>query len=770
MSKILKIAGVGLFIFSVWKITAPPSIGWVDSGVIAAAANTLGIPNPPGFPLYLIIANLFSRIPAGSAVFRLQLLSMLSGLGIIYIVWKLSGKFTENEKSGQAASLAAALATAFSYGVWSQSVNIETYAFTNFLLFSWLWLAICRKGLIYGRNLIILGFLAGVSLGVNPTIAVLIPAAGWWVWRHNRSTGRQVMAAAVAGLLGFAIIYSYLPLRAAAHPFLNWGDPVTVSRIRNHLFGSGLNIYEPETNSINGFTWQPVIIWESFRHFWELAIWQFTPLLFLLVVAGAYKMFKKFREEFYLLLIPFIFNLLFVSLYYGGNQESWMITSWVIFGIWLGIGIAATAAKFQIVLVGVIPLLFWFPLADRSKLNLIDRYAVDMYKNVPTESVIVGSGDFFNSLTAFTHEVSGYRKDVIPVTGNMFYIFDWYRRNLSLNTGLNISSETESLIRYKSVDEFTEAVDSLVRDNPDRQFFVTPLLLRDSVVAGTRDGNYHTKNYDLLPHGLLLKVVPKGWEELPDEEILAGDISFGKPFYLERNYKNAYRLLRSDYGSALAWLGEYWFNRQEYGKAEAFFQKAAMFGAPDSAEFTGRLAIFYAQIGQSEQARGLFQRALSIDPDNEQMKQNYKIFQEQQSQVPPEPQPEGSHPSIYQGKGFSFNYPEGWTVSETEGRTTITDPASGFSVAISLKSRPAQISIDEFLANEPPIEGVLVNQGQAKIPNTDSAFVRIFDQNGVAAMQFFLFKSGIVLEMEVAPADSPLMKEFDGIVTSLEYE
>lgn len=50
MIKMAKMAGIGLFILSVWKITASPSIGWVDSGVIAAA-NTLGIPNPPGFRL-----------------------------------------------------------------------------------------------------------------------------------------------------------------------------------------------------------------------------------------------------------------------------------------------------------------------------------------------------------------------------------------------------------------------------------------------------------------------------------------------------------------------------------------------------------------------------------------------------------------------------------------------------------------------------------------------------------------------------------------------
>src|SRR5260221_145302 len=77
--------GVGIAILCVYRFTSSPNIGWVDSGVIATAAATLGIANPPGFPTYMLIAHMFSLIPVGSVVFRLQFLSQLAALGCLAV-------------------------------------------------------------------------------------------------------------------------------------------------------------------------------------------------------------------------------------------------------------------------------------------------------------------------------------------------------------------------------------------------------------------------------------------------------------------------------------------------------------------------------------------------------------------------------------------------------------------------------------------------------------------------------------------------------------
>ena len=761
--------GAGL-VLAVYILTASPAIGWVDSGVIAAAAKTLGIPNPPGFPAYLLVAHLFTLIPWGGVVFNLKLLSQLSAIGIsggvFWLVWHLSPR---NRKVFSA--IIAALAVAFSYNLWSQANNIETYTFTNLILLGFfIWLVWSREK-FKPWLLPLLGLAGGLSLGLNPMIVSIIPAALWWAVSQRKFLLKNpvpLILILAAGIAGAIAIYSYLPLRAATHPFVNWGDPQNFDNLRKHLVGAGLNIYEPETNSINGFTGQPKVWWESFLHFWHLAFLQFTPLLFPLVFWGAWQLWLKNRTVFWLAAAVILSNLAFVVLYYGGNQESWMITSWMIMAVFLGCGVAHLPERFYkpwILILAIVPLVFWFPLLNRSGDRFAFDYARVMYKEVPPNSVIVGGGDFFNSLTAFTHEVTGERKDVVPVTGNMFYIFPWYRENLRRNTNLIISQKVEEIIKFKSVDEFTQAVDQLIEDNPGRTFFVTPLLLRDSVVAGTNQGNYRTLKYLLIPHGLLLQVTAKDSSIRPDEKLADFPVFDKEPFYLERNYKNAHRLLRNDYAVGLAQFGDYFLAQNDTQKALDYFQKAIVQATPDTPEFVHRLAIFYAQTGQNDLANRYFQTALSRDPDNAAIRQNLQTFMEQTASSSAQLSA-GDAAGFKAKSGLKFDYPKDWSVREENGEIIINAPGEDFRIQITKNTRQAEVTIEEYLAKQ-KAPGQILDQGLAKIPNTDLTYVRVISSGGKSQLEFFLFKADVVLRVLVGPADSPQMKVFDAIVTSL---
>ncbi|MEK7458772.1 MAG: DUF2723 domain-containing protein [Patescibacteria group bacterium] len=127
-------------VLGIYLFTASSSIGWVDSGAIATAAKTLGIPNPPGFPAYVLTAHAFTSIPWGSVVFKLKLLSQLSAIGISALAFGLIW-FLAPKKRRLYSSIVGSLALAFSYSVWSQANNIETYTFTNLVLLAFLvWL------------------------------------------------------------------------------------------------------------------------------------------------------------------------------------------------------------------------------------------------------------------------------------------------------------------------------------------------------------------------------------------------------------------------------------------------------------------------------------------------------------------------------------------------------------------------------------------------------------------------------------------------------
>jgi len=53
-------AGVFATAFVVYVYTLCPTVYWDDAGELIAACYTLGIPHPPGHPLYAILGKLFT--------------------------------------------------------------------------------------------------------------------------------------------------------------------------------------------------------------------------------------------------------------------------------------------------------------------------------------------------------------------------------------------------------------------------------------------------------------------------------------------------------------------------------------------------------------------------------------------------------------------------------------------------------------------------------------------------------------------------------------
>src|SRR3989344_3135524 len=100
MIVLILVAGILYF------LTLPKGIGFGDSGTMAAAAVSLGIPHPPGFPSYILLGYLFSLLPIGSMLWRLQLLSLLPALGIVILVFMIVSK-----KNGFIPALLTALLT-----------------------------------------------------------------------------------------------------------------------------------------------------------------------------------------------------------------------------------------------------------------------------------------------------------------------------------------------------------------------------------------------------------------------------------------------------------------------------------------------------------------------------------------------------------------------------------------------------------------------------------------------------------------------------------
>jgi len=223
----------GAIAFLAYAAGAAREITGEDAGQLATAAVQAGIPHPPGYPLWCILAHAAVRVlPFGSPCFRIALFSAacaaVAAALVASLVRRLGG--------GPGAALASGLLLAASRSLWSQAVIVEVYTLSAALLAGGL-LAFARwRDRPSPGRLALLALLAGLGLTHHPVLRILSPAIllGAILARPAeilRSRPLLAAGAFVAGLLPFL----YLPIRSAADPFMDWGDPETLRSFADHV-------------------------------------------------------------------------------------------------------------------------------------------------------------------------------------------------------------------------------------------------------------------------------------------------------------------------------------------------------------------------------------------------------------------------------------------------------------------------------------------------------------------------------------------------------
>ena len=138
---------VSLCVLALYLITLAPSTAMWDTSEYIAAAYTLGLPHPPGNPLFVLIGRVFTIIPlfGPNVATRINVLAALcsavsAGMWFLITERVLVGWFTERWQRITGGTLAAVIgATAFT--VWNQSVvneKVYTVSLVGIAIISWL--------------------------------------------------------------------------------------------------------------------------------------------------------------------------------------------------------------------------------------------------------------------------------------------------------------------------------------------------------------------------------------------------------------------------------------------------------------------------------------------------------------------------------------------------------------------------------------------------------------------------------------------------------
>ncbi len=186
-------------VLAVYLWTLAPTVTFWDAGEFIAAAKILGIPHPPGTPLFVLIGNVWGGlVPIGDFAYRTNLMTAAfsaAAAALFFLLvaqalrgWKPAdaGVRGGNDVFAVGGAVAAAVVSAFVFTVWQNSNETEVYMVAAFSIAAIAWLAWMwrrhRGGERAPHVLLIIVFLAAVSLGNHLLTLLVGPALVGFMW------------------------------------------------------------------------------------------------------------------------------------------------------------------------------------------------------------------------------------------------------------------------------------------------------------------------------------------------------------------------------------------------------------------------------------------------------------------------------------------------------------------------------------------------------------------------------------------------------------
>ena len=215
---------------SIFTATSEPY--WLDSPEFTAAVQTLGLPHPPGHPLYVMLTKPFTLLPFGTIGFRVSLASAVYGAIASWLLFK-SALLVLTHSSDTVArwmnaiiALGCALLATTTHAWWFQTVRQEVYALQILIVAALLYLLLryCfanRKDPLNSRLLIFAGFVFGLGLCNHHFIMMVslpaaLPAMVAMARGNVKSSAMQYGTMALAAMVGL-LPYLFIHLRSLAN-------------------------------------------------------------------------------------------------------------------------------------------------------------------------------------------------------------------------------------------------------------------------------------------------------------------------------------------------------------------------------------------------------------------------------------------------------------------------------------------------------------------------------------------------------------------------
>jgi hypothetical protein len=563
-----------LFVFIIYLTTIAPSVVEIDSGELATVQATLGIAHPTGYPLFTITGYLFSLIPFGfSKIYRLNILAAIwcsLGAGIFVYTVKLvldnissfeiqRIKQVKNKKNVKGkkpitpskgtpisenlkflAAVLSGLILVFSQTFWFQSTSVEVYSLHIFLINLIILFLIkaylfdkTPQGKIIKKRWLVFAVILALGFTNHMTTLLILPGVAYLYFAKNKFNTGSIKTILFMLLIFFPVLilfYSYLPIRAAQNPHLNWGNPINIENIFRHISGKQYQVWLFSSTAAAK---------KQLGYFIDSLPKEFNISLFICLF-GLIVSFYTARKFFVFLLITFLFTVAYSINYDIVDIDSYFLLAFITLSFFSAFGIIKIMSfldhhKLGVKIPAVLIFLFIgiefynnYGEVNQSDDYTFKDYALDVINSTAKNSVIFTyQWDYLVSESYYFRYVEKFRRDVAVVDKELMRR-SWYYNQLKTNypsilNGLqnDINDFITAVKPFERGEEFNsnfiemnyrKLMTNLTAENiKKRDFYVAPELFENEM----QSGEYTLpKGYTLVPDLFLFKVV-KGNSYVP---------------------------------------------------------------------------------------------------------------------------------------------------------------------------------------------------------------------------------------------------------------
>jgi hypothetical protein len=440
-SRLIKYAPLAssLVTLVVYIFTMSRGVMPIDAGELAASQYSLGVSHPTGYPLFNILGFLWSKIPIGTVIFRLNLLCAIWVAFANFFMVKTAFLVLKNTsfaiptpktggKKGEKttlvpptllqilASVSGILILAFCKTWWIQSAGVEVYSLHVALLalFFFMFIKTYYMPSPTKKNWLVVGLLLGLCFTNHLTSILVLPAVMvlyFLKMKFNRESLVSGLWLAGAFSLVFVLLYGFMMMRAAASPMANFGNPHNWEYLQRHITGWQFKVFVGgKNNSVANF----------FTYFTN----QTGVIGLLLFLTGlVFGSMKNGRMAIFWGL-NLICTLIYISQYNIHDIENYFLLGYMSIAVFMALGIyglltrikgiATNKAVYLLLALPALPLALNYSQADQSKLHYIDEYSTSALNSVEDNAIILSlEWDFFVSPMYYYHLVEKRRPDVL---------------------------------------------------------------------------------------------------------------------------------------------------------------------------------------------------------------------------------------------------------------------------------------------------------------------------------------------------------------------